>query len=62
MANANIKKPSKVVETEKGRWVATIDGWKDFYNWMANFVFNIKGKKGIKIDDKKPSKPEIVLD
>ena len=62
MASSNIKKPIKVVETEKGRWVATIDGWKDFYNWMANFVFNLKGKKGIKIDDKRPDKPEIQLD
>lgn len=62
MANANIKKPSKVVETEKGRWVATIDGWADFFNWMAYYVFNLKGEKGVKIDTKKPSEPKIKID
>lgn len=55
-SNKPTKKPSKIVEAEKNRWVATIDGWSDFFNWMAYWLFGVKGTRGIKIKDDKPSK------
>lgn len=58
----NNKKPTKVVKAEKNRWLATIEGWADFYNWLAGYIFNIKGKDGIKVDDTYDDKLTLKLD
>lgn len=55
-------RPAKLCKLEKGKFIFAQEGFVDTFNWMVDFIDNLKGEDGIKLDKKISDKPIIKPD
>lgn len=54
-----IQKPSKPCHLEKGKVIDVASGFVDTFNWLAEFVYNLKAADGVRLDLQSPSNPVL---
>ena len=50
-------KPAEPIALEKGKALSSVDGFVDFWNWLAAFVFNLSAQNGVELDTTVQDKP-----
>lgn len=55
-------RPGTLCHLEKGKILDTQVGFVDTYNWMVDYINNLKGEDGIKLDNSISDHPVIKLD
>lgn len=54
-----VAKPARPCHLKKGKLIDTADGFVETFNWVAEFVHNLKAEDGVKLDLQSPSNPVL---